>query len=106
LEGSLKCLKATIIGAYPASHLDRFHFLIPKKVILMSTKHNHSSENERRRGHGHGGAPFWKNLHRDWRVWAAVFLMLAAMVIYVMTDDESLQPGSAQQQSVPAADGI
>lgn len=31
-----------------------------------------------------------KRLHKDWRVWVAVILMLAAMIIYVLTLDDSL----------------
>ncbi len=31
-----------------------------------------------------------KKLHKDWRVWVAVILMLAAMVIYVLSLDDSL----------------
>jgi hypothetical protein len=40
--------------------------------------------------HGHG--PYWKRAHRDWRVWAGVVLMLAAMIIYLMTDDLAWRP--------------
>jgi ABC-type Zn2+ transport system substrate-binding protein/surface adhesin len=72
----------------------------------MSTKHKHSSESEHQHDHAHRHGPFWKRLHRDWRLWVAVLLMLSAMAVYVMSDDESLQPGAAQQKSVPAADGI
>ncbi|MFZ0728481.1 MAG: hypothetical protein WAM61_22070 [Desulfobacterales bacterium] len=31
-----------------------------------------------------------KRLHKDWRVGVAVILMLAAMIIYVLTLDDSL----------------
>ena len=31
-----------------------------------------------------------KKLHKDWRVWVAIILMLAAIVIYVLTLDDSL----------------
>ena len=31
-----------------------------------------------------------KRLHKDWRVWVAVILMLAAMIIYVLSLDDSL----------------
>ena len=31
--------------------------------------------------------------HRDWRVWVGLLLMLAAMVAYVLTLDESWWPG-------------
>jgi Mg2+/citrate symporter len=31
-----------------------------------------------------------KRLHKDWRVWLAVILMLAAIIIYVLSLDDSL----------------
>jgi hypothetical protein len=31
--------------------------------------------------------PYWLRAHRDWRFWAVVFLMLAAMATYVFTND-------------------
>jgi len=33
-----------------------------------------------------------KQLHRDWRVWLIVGLMLTAMAVYVLTLDESVVP--------------
>ena len=48
-----------------------------------------------------------RRLHRDWRVWAIIGLMLAAMLAYVMSDDESLRfNGRPAQQPVPAATGL
>jgi len=45
-----------------------------------------------------------KGLHTDWRLWLVVVLMLAAMVIYVLSDDESIQPGQPNASPpVPAA---
>ncbi|MEO8350102.1 MAG: hypothetical protein ABI680_00135 [Chthoniobacteraceae bacterium] len=41
--------------------------------------------------HHHPQPPPWKP-HRDWRVVCAAVLMLIAMVIYVMTLDESVVP--------------
>lgn len=47
-----------------------------------------------------------RGLHKDWRAWLLVFLMLAAMFAYVMSDNESLQfGGRPSQQPVPAAVG-
>ncbi len=34
-------------------------------------------------------------LHRDWRTWLIIGLMLAAIGTYVMTLDESIQPNGA-----------
>lgn len=46
--------------------------------------------------HHHGGehhqAPQSRGLHKDWRLWVGVFLMLMAMGVYVLTMDESIQP--------------
>jgi hypothetical protein len=33
-------------------------------------------------------------LHKDWRTWAVVLLMVGAMAIYVLTLDDSVVPGS------------
>jgi hypothetical protein len=41
--------------------------------------------------HGRSGSELpRKKMHKDWRVWAAVVLMLAAILIYVLTLDDSL----------------
>jgi hypothetical protein len=42
-------------------------------------------------------------LHKDWRFWVAVGLMLAAMGMYVLSLDESVQPGSGTGSGLPAA---
>jgi hypothetical protein len=71
----------------------------------MSVKHDHSSLNERQKHHEHHAGPLRKRLHRDWRTWVVVLLMLAAMAAYVLSDNESLQPGGGTQQPMPAAAG-
>ena len=55
---------------------------------MNEQKHNH---------HGYGGqnndsvhyghSSYWKRAHRDWRFWVGVISMLAAIIIYVMSDD-------------------
>lgn len=52
--------------------------------------------------HGHN-APRKKGIHRDWRVWTAIALMLAAMAAYILSFDESLGPGDQISPEVPAA---
>ena len=42
---------------------------------------------------------------KDWRLWTAVILMLAAMGIYVATFDESIEPGAPVEPETPAAVG-
>jgi len=47
--------------------------------------------------------PLRPRFHKDWRVWVAIGLMLAAMGMYVLTLDDSVQPGSEAQGGAPAA---
>ena len=60
----------------------------------MGTEHKHD--------HGHYHGPAWKRLHRDWRAWTVVLVMLAAMAAYVVSDDEALRPGGGAQPAPPA----
>ena len=48
----------------------------------------------------------WGRAHKDWRLWVVVGLMLLAMLTYVMTMDEAVQPGGTVKQAVPAAPGL
>ncbi len=69
-------------------------------------RHNHRTGGA---GHGHNdkrghAPPKKKGIHKDWRAWTAVVLMLAAMVIYVLSFDESLQPGVDIEQETPVAE--
>ena len=66
------------------------------------TPHGHH-EQEKHTKHGKPThAKSKREVHKDWRLWVAVGLMLAAMIGYVLTMDESLQPGGDGQE-VPAA---
>lgn len=61
--------------------------------------HKHSHAHDPKHAHQQDG---WKP-HRDWRV-LVVVLMLAAMAVYVMTVDESIQPGGGPAApATPAA---
>jgi hypothetical protein len=42
-------------------------------------------------------------LHKDWRTWVVVGLMLAAIGIYVFTLDDAVRPGSPQKDTPAAA---
>jgi hypothetical protein len=42
--------------------------------------------------------PYWKRMHHDWRVWAALLLMIAAMAIYVMSEDFAWLPRNRPPQ--------
>ena len=43
-----------------------------------------------------------KGLHKDWRTWTVVVLMLTAMAAYVFTDDEALGPDGQPQEAMEA----
>ena len=48
----------------------------------------------------------WRRVHKDWRLWVIVGLMLLGILTYVMTMDEAVQPGGKVQEPVPAASGL
>jgi hypothetical protein len=41
--------------------------------------------------------PRGRAVHKDWRTWVIVGLMLAAMAAYLLSLDESIVPGAADQ---------
>ncbi len=43
-----------------------------------------------------------RGLHKDWRTWVVVLLMVGAMGVYVLTLDDSEAPGAVGTK-VPAA---
>lgn len=45
-----------------------------------------------------GKRPYWREAHRDWRVWVALFFCLAAITIYVLSEDLSFMPSGRPQQ--------
>jgi hypothetical protein len=53
----------------------------------------------------HDEEPYWKRAHRDWRVWVALFFMMAAITIYVLSDDLSFFPHVELRQPVSAPAG-
>jgi hypothetical protein len=53
----------------------------------------------------HAHRPYWQRAHRDWRVWVGVVLMLAAMMIYLMSDDLAWRPRLQPQPPLSSAVG-
>jgi hypothetical protein len=49
--------------------------------------------------------PYWRRAHRDWRLWAIVILMLAAMAVYLMTGDLRWRLQAQPQQPISAPAG-
>lgn len=58
----------------------------------------HQKKHHPEHAHNSRSAP-----HKDWRLWVAVGLMLAAMLGYILSMDEEIQPDGAVQPQVPAA---
>ncbi len=54
-------------------------------------QHNHEHKHSE---HHHNNKSGIRNLHKDWRSWVVVGLMLAAMAAYVLTLDDSVIPGA------------
>ncbi len=65
------------------------------------THDQHHGEQNREGKHPRGQN--WKRLHHHWYFWVAMFLMLAAVVIYVMTEDLAWVPRSQPQQPLSGA---
>lgn len=65
----------------------------------MSKHDNHHS--------GRSNNPNKAGVHKDWRMWTVVLLMVVGMLVYILTDDESIVPGQPPQEQVPieAGDG-
>jgi hypothetical protein len=63
--------------------------------------HSHGTKHKPEHEHAHGSHRR-KPIHHDWRLWAVVALMLAAMVLYVLSDNEALAPGG-KGEPMPAA---
>lgn len=53
---------------------------------------NHNHEHGSSSKHRSGLKPEKVQLHKDWRVWVGVGLMLLAMLVYVVTLDDSILP--------------
>jgi hypothetical protein len=64
-----------------------------------SSHHDHSHGHHQDHNHHHKPR---RGLHKDWRVWVVV-LMLVAMAAYLLSMDESIQPGVGTGQGMPAA---
>jgi hypothetical protein len=66
------------------------------------SKQSHQ-KHEQKVHHENHGAQKKGGLHKDWRAWTAVILMLVGMAVYVISDDLSFWPGGREQEPVPEA---
>jgi hypothetical protein len=74
--------------------------LIDRKQV-SENKHDVQSEGSKPRDHDHPRHEFWRHAHKDWRLWAAVVLMLALVLVYVITNNLFLRPGNRADQPTP-----
>ena len=75
---------------------------------IEQNHHVHGEQNNESAQHTHAQHThrfYWRRAHRDWRVWVAVLLMIACMIVYVMSEDLSLRPGGKLQPRMPAIVG-
>jgi ABC-type nickel/cobalt efflux system permease component RcnA len=68
----------------------------------MTTHHHHQAHETEKHKPSHPQGPR-RGLHKDWRTWLVIGLMLAAMGIYVLSLDDAIQPGGAVPGGNPAA---
>jgi hypothetical protein len=68
----------------------------------MSHQHEHAGSHHS--GHEHQ-APKGGGLHKDWRAWTVVILMLLGMAAYILSGDEQENPNApaGEEPAVPAA---
>lgn len=62
-------------------------------------KHPHP-HHDKPHGEHHAPSPYWTRAHLDWKFWA-VIVMLAAMVIYISTNDLAMGPAPENPARAP-----
>ncbi|HXD00242.1 MAG TPA: hypothetical protein VN048_12950 [Verrucomicrobiae bacterium] len=73
---------------------------------MNEIKHGHNPDDHPdNSGNHHDARPYWKRTLRCARFWVAVFLMLAAMIIYVMSGDLSAWHRGQPRQPIAAPAG-
>ncbi len=63
--------------------------------------HEHHHGQEDKRSHAHA-TELWRGVHKDWRTWVVIGVMLAAISTYVFTLDDSIQAGGPPPKAVSA----
>ena len=55
-----------------------------EKTIDQGQAQSHNDAN-------HVHRPYWKRAHHDWRFWLGLFLMMLAILYYIMSDDFAIR---------------
>lgn len=61
---------------------------------MNKTKHGHQHNEEQDQEERNLRGAYWRRMHHHWYFWVAMFLMLVAIVNYVMTENLSWLPRS------------
>jgi hypothetical protein len=66
----------------------------PEKERLIAPENAHQADEQAAQ---QGLAqPYWRRMHHDWRVWVGVVLMLAAITIYILSQNLAWLPHPPQ----------
>ena len=68
-------------------------------------QNHHRQEREEHNKEHQDHRPYWKRIHHTWSFWVFLFLMLAAIIYYMLSDNLSLRPRIQPQQSPSGAVG-
>ena len=72
---------------------------------MNKTAHGHQHNGGQDREESPPPSPYWRRIYHHWYFWVGMFLMLVAIVNYVMTEDLSWLPRNQPQQPLSSADG-
>jgi hypothetical protein len=69
--------------------------------------HSHHHGHQDKKSHGHP-TELWRGVHKDWRTWVVIGVMLAAISTYVFSLDDSMQvvgppPHAVSAPTAPAS---
>ena len=76
----------------PKSLDERYRWEEGTEPMNESGQGNHGNQGSARQSVHPSHHPYWKRAHHDWRFWLGLVLMLAAIAIYVMSDDLAFLP--------------
>jgi hypothetical protein len=77
-----------------------------EKANMNELKHSsHQHGTPARESIQHNPDPYWRRAHRDWKVWVGLFFMMAAITMYVLSDDLSFFPWFPHHQRVTETRG-
>ena len=76
-----------------------------KKAGNQMNDRNHQGHGSDHSSFHESHLPYWKRMHQDLRLWVGVVLMLAAIIIYVLSEDFAWLPRGQPQQPLSGAVG-